>query len=108
MKTDEKQLWNVIVDSYGSTPRDVSTTPTNREPKWFYVSSDGRDIFISSGKAHGNKATISACRTLDKNNLSKIYELYCLRKRGLLRRSDATAVTQNSSYWFGIFEDLHL
>lgn len=102
------QLWQKVLQPYRDNPRDVATTPTRGEPKWFYVSVYANDIYIDSGRSHVNKCKVSTSRVLDKMNIDRVFELYCLRKRGLIQRTEVTTVTQNSSYWFGIFEDLGL
>ena len=108
METGEDDILQTIIRSYSENPRDVATTPqVNRTPLWFYVSSDGTNVFVESGRSHANKAKITARRRLDKQNSSIIYLMYNLYRRGYMRRSEIAAKNKNSSYWFGIFEDLH-
>ena len=102
-----EKLLQTILTSYSDNPRDVATTPTRGEAVWFFVWVDNSNIYVEPAHSHSPKSSVST-RQLDKQNLDKIFELYGLRKRGLLRRTEARDITQNSSYWFGIFDDLHL
>lgn len=105
MEIRKNGLLQTIITSYKETPRDVVTTPTRGKPVWFFVWVENNNLFVEPAHSHIHKSGVSA-HPLDKQNVDKIFELYC--KRGLLPRADVAAVTHNSSYWFGIFDDLRL
>ncbi len=95
------EIWNLIRNSYSVNPRNVLTCGGR---KYFYVYTDGDDVYIESGRNYQNNSSISTPRTLDKKNLKTIFEEY---KTGS-KPSDITKITFNSVYWFGIFKDLNL
>lgn len=109
MDINKNELLNTIKQSYSERPRDVATTPQrNTAPRWFYVYSDGKNVFVESGHEHINKSKITNRIILDKNSIIDIYSMYCQYKRGLMLRKEIRDRNRNSSYWFGIFSDLHL
>ena len=61
-------------------------------------------VYLESGRNHPNGSNISSTRTLDKENLSAVFEKY---KSGS-KPSNVTEITFNSVYWFGIFRDLKI
>ena len=72
--------------------------------KYFYVYSQGDNVYLENGRNHPSGSNISSTRTLDKKNLNAVFEEY---KSGS-KPSDVTKITFNSVYWFGIFKDLKL
>lgn len=97
--TMNKLTWNEILQSFTQEPRDVIT---RKNGVWFYASGDGKNIFIESGKEHENRSKITVCRRLDKDNFDKVFDMYVNNEP----RAKICEVTQNSSYWFGIFHEL--
>lgn len=110
MKISDNELLHMIICSYSEQPRDVATMPkNNKEPKWYYVYTDGSDIFIDSGWFHTiNKSRVKPHTKLDKHNLGKIHEMFNRYKLGLVKRHEIRDMNYSSSYWFGIFKDLQL
>ena len=88
-----------IVNSFTNNPRNVLT---RKNGVWFYAWGDGENVYIESGRDKARCSKITVRRRLDLNNFEQVYEMYLLGSP----RSEVCDVTQNSSYWFGIFEDL--
>lgn len=88
-----------IVNSYTNNPRNVIT---RKNGVWFYAYGDGENVYIEGGRGKANCSKIRVRRRLDRQNFEKIYSMYIQGKP----RSEIRDVTQNSSYWIGIFEDL--
>lgn len=95
------EIWDLIKNSYLVNPRDVLTYGGR---KYFYVYTQDDKVYLESGRNHPNGSNMSSTRTLDKENLSAVFEKY---KSGS-KPSDVTEITFNSVYWFGIFRDLKL
>ena len=88
-----------IVHSYTSNPRNVIT---RKNGVWFYAYGDGENVYIESGRGKVPCSKITVRRRLDLNNFDRVYLMY---KQGC-PRGEICDATQNSSYWFGIFEDM--
>ena len=91
--------WRNILESFTKNPRDVIT---RRDGVWFYTYGDGEKVYIESAKNHARSSKITSRRVLDCKNFEKIYGMYV----DGIPRSEVRNVTQNSSYWFGIFASL--
>lgn len=99
--------WQTVYESFLNNPRDVKTTPkTNRTPLWFFVYAEDDNLYIENAKNHINSSKITQRRKLDKNNFLKMTDLNDRRDRGFSVSKEATSVTVNQVYWFGIFHDL--
>lgn len=108
-KSTIANVWNEIVATFTDKPRDVKTAPKiKRKPKWFYVYSDGRDVYVRNAENHKESCVIKGNRRLDGVNANTVYELYLKRKAGVNTAQKENDITPNSSYWFGIFEELGL
>lgn len=94
-------IWNIIVESFLETPRDVLTYGRR---KYFYVYVENDDVYIESGREHKNISNIKVRRKLDSQNFDEVYEKY---KSGA-KPSEILNITYNSAYWFGIFRELNL
>ena len=94
-------IWNIIVESFSETPRDVLTYGRR---KYFYVFVENDDVYIESGREHKNISNIKVRRKLDSQNFDEVYEKY---KSGA-KPSEILNITYNSAYWFGIFRELNL
>ena len=94
-----KLTWNDILKSYTDNPRDVITRENGI---WFYAYGEGNKVYIESGRSHENCSKITVRRSLGSENFEEVYDMY-LKKAP---REEVCAVTQNSSYWFGIFSEL--
>lgn len=104
---DEIKIKNEILKSFTDNPRDVHTCPTcSRTPKWFFVSVSGRNVIISESKANINSSKLKTNRLLNFNELPEIFKLYLRRKQGESVSREATALTVNQVYWYGIFSEL--
>lgn len=91
--------WEEIFDSFAKDPRDVIT---RQNGVWFYTYTEGKNIYVESGKNHTHCSKITTRRRLDSENFEIIYDMYLNNTP----RSEVLNVTINSSYWFGIFSDL--
>ncbi len=105
--TDYDEIWNEIKREFAACPRDVRTRPLgNREPVWFFVSCTDNKVMISNGRTHGRKSVIHGARTLKREELEAIFDLYQRRKTGESVSLMAKEITQNQVYWYGIFAEL--
>lgn len=96
-----------LVNNFVNNPRDISTKPTNSmRPKWFYVYVDDGKIFVDVARKHEPKCSISKPRVLFEKEIELIYDLYVKRKQGMSVSKQATAITRNQVYWYGIFNDV--
>ena len=96
-----QDLWMQIKSAYREQPRDVLTFGKR---KYFYVYTEGDEVYLESGKNHENASVIKGRRVLDKANLEAIYAAY----RAGCGAGEVTDITFHSTYWFGIFLDLGL
>ena len=94
-------IWNLIKNSYLDNPRDVLTFGGR---KYFYVYTEGDNVYLESGRNHSNSSNLSTSHILDKAKINIIFDAY---KAGS-KPSEITDITFNSVYWFGIFKDLKL
>ena len=105
----EKDIWNLIINSYLQKPRDAITTPGgNRKGKWFHVSVEDNNVYISEAKAHHDSSTLKNRLRLNQNELETVYDLYLKYNEKIISRKEVRNSTWHSSYWFGIFSDLDL
>ena len=102
-KYNDKRLERNSSNFYGQTAPKIK-----RKPKWFYVYSDGRDVYVRNAENHKESCVIKGNRRLDGVNANTVYELYLKRKAGVNTAQKENDITLNSSYWFGIFEELGL
>lgn len=70
--------------------------------KWFFTYTEENDVYIEPGRNHANRSKITVRRRLDKKNFEKVLDMY-IRNEPRIKIRD---VTQNSSYWIGIFAEL--
>lgn len=102
-----EKIKNEILKSFSDNPRDVHTCPMRSStPKWFFVSTQSGRIVISESKAHMNSSRLKTNRILNSSELSEIFNLYLRRKRGESVSKEATDLTVNQVYWYGIFSEL--
>lgn len=102
-----EKIKNEILKSFTDNPRDVHTCPTrNSAPKWFFVDIRNGKIVISESKTHINSSKLKTNRILNSNELPEIFNLYLRRKHGESVSKEATALTVNQVYWYGIFSEL--
>lgn len=96
-----------VVNSFMNNPRDIRTKPvTNRSGKWFYAYVENGKIVVDIAKEHTPKCSISKPRILLEKEIEDIYDLYIKRKQGHAVSKQATDVTRNQVYWYGIFSDM--
>ena len=106
MRDNLDMLWQMIVDSYTRSPRDVQTVPLKGNGIWFYAFSQNGEVCVSQARSHFDSSQVQGARRLDKNNCDAVFQLYQRRKAGEPVSQEATALTQNQVYWYGIFHDL--
>ena len=102
-------MWNKIVKSYLKHPRDVQTQPiTNRTARWFYVYVEDGKLYVDSARGKEPSSHITQKRLLaEKDEICNImYDIYLRRKKGEHVSAEATAITVNQVYWYGIFADM--
>lgn len=101
-------MWNDIVMALKNTPRDIQTVPLRGLGKWFYVYSDGKSVYIENSKSHVPSCQISHTRRLEEDKFEKMLDLYSRRCKGEAVSQEASAVTMNQVYWYGIFSALNI
>ena len=98
-----------LVNSFANDPRDVSTRPLiNKAGKWFFVYAENGKLVVDVARAHEPKCSISNPRVLPEKEIDEIFELYIKRKQGHSVSKQATEITRNQVYWYGIFDDMGL
>ena len=98
-----------IAKVYSLNPRDVHTVPTTgKEPVWFYVSTDRGTMFVESARTRTPSSRIAGRRMLNENEFEAILSVYQKRKRGISVSREASDITQNQVYWYGIFAEMNL
>lgn len=95
-----------IFISFSKKPRDVKTAPLHGQGKWFYVDTDGNNIYIENSLKHRPSVELSMPRRLDKENFDKMLSLYFKRKNGEAVSQEAIHTTHNQVYWYGILEEM--
>lgn len=98
-------FWEILA-SFSKKPRDVKTVPLHGQGKWFYVETDGNNIYIENSSNHRPSVELSAPRRLDKENFDKMLSLFIRRKKGESVSYEATRTTQNQVYWYGILNEM--
>lgn len=99
-------MWDKIVYSFQTTPRNVSTNPIIlKAPLYFYTYAENGKLYVETGRNCSNSSIIESRRQLIENECDKMYELYLRRKRGERVSSEANKITVNQVYWYGIFAD---
>lgn len=98
---DIDRIWGEIIRSYSEDPRDVLTFG---KMKYCFVYSNNDWICVDSGRNHVNKSKISHPRSLCKKEFEIVFPKYL----NGARLQDIRNITHNSTYWFGIFEDMKL
>lgn len=99
------KLFSDILLSYKQQPRDVMTKPLRGEGRWFFVSEQNGNLYISASKKSPS-SRLSDRRRLNEKEFEEILDLYKLRKTAMYSSYAATKCSMNSSYWFGIFADM--
>ena len=101
-------MWNNIITELQNTPRDIQTVPLHGVGKWFYAYSDGKSVYIANSKSHTPSCKISKTRRLENDKFEKMLKLYRRRCAGEAVSQEATELTQNQVYWYGIFSALNI
>ena len=96
-----------LIASYKYTPRNVHTVPTDgRVPKCFWVSVERDNLYVSAGTTPYENSNVRGKRLLSIVEMETMLSLYQRRKKGEAVSREASRVTQNQVYWYGIFNDL--
>ena len=98
-----------IVSDFLNNPRDVSTAPQrNSTPKWFHVTAVGGSLYISNAKFHKLSCRITVSRKLNEKEYEQMLDYYHQRLARENISQTVASFTINSSYWYGIFNELGL
>ena len=73
---------------------------------WFYVWTEGRDLYVANSKEHTPSSTIKGRRRLKPDECETMLQLYKRRCRGESVSREAIAASVNQVYWYGIFHAL--
>lgn len=102
-------MWKKIGADFSNNPRDVQTQPiTNKNPSWFYVHVIGENVYVEAAKNHDNSCSIEIPRKLNPSEFEKMLDIYHRRNAGEKVSREATAVTINQVYWYGIFAEMKM
>jgi len=102
-------MWQKILQSFLAEPRDVHTVPTTtREPIWFNVFVEKGELYVESAHHHTDSSSISKRRRLNEKLCQTMLSLYHRRIKGESVHLEATRLTMNQVYWYGIFNELNL
>ena len=107
-QTYQKQ-WEEILKSFTTNPRDVHTQPlTKRAVLQFYVYVEDKKLYVDRAKNNEPSSNLSKRRLLasEFEKCAIMYDIYQRRKRGEEVSHEATAITVNQVYWYGIFADM--
>ena len=100
--------YQMLADNFLLDPRDIHTIPLSGTPIWFYAYTEDGVIYVESARKYNPSSHIVGRRALNKEETSTMYELYRRRKMGEPVSREASQVTNNQVYWYGIFADLKL
>ena len=102
-------MWEEIIRSFTENPRDVQSKPlSKRTPLWFYVYVENGTLYVDRAKEHLPSSNLSVRRKLS-NSADKcgiMFDIYSRRKCGEPVSGEATAITVNQIYWYGVFADM--
>lgn len=101
-------MWQQIIYELQYSTKEIQTVPLSGHGKWFLAYSDGHDIFVKSSKDNQPSCKISSTRKLDKEHFEGILEIYRKRCKGKAVSTEATKLTRNQVYWYGIFSALNI
>ena len=104
--THTDHMWSKIISSYQSQPRDVRTQPLQKGGLWFYVWAEGNNLYVKNSMEHQPSCQIQEQRRLNPDECQAMYDLYKRRCHGEKVSQEATRITVNQVYWYGIFYDL--
>jgi hypothetical protein len=108
-KRRKMKMYQDLVSSFRTAPRDVHTVPTDgREPVWFYTYVQRGALYVESGRDHSPKSRISGRHRINEAEYEVMLNLYHRRKRGEAVSREASEATLCQVYWYGIFADLGL
>lgn len=108
-RTTYAKQWEEILKSYTTNPRDVHTQPlTKRTALWFYVYVEDGKLYVDRAKNNEPSSNLSKRRMLasEVEKSAIMYDIYQRRKRGEEVSHEATAITVNQVYWYGVFADM--
>ena len=101
------ELWRKILSEFQKNPRDVCTCPTRGQGRWFYVWAEGGNLYAANSKTHTPSSKIKGARWLNPEECAPMLLLYERRCRGEAVSQEATALTRNQVYWYGIFRAMN-
>ena len=104
-------MWENILRSYTDNPRDVKSVPlTNKKALWFYVYVENGKLYVDCAKENQPSSKLTKRRMLSssRETCDIMYDIYKRRKSGQAVSKEATGITVNSIYWYGIFADMNL
>lgn len=99
----DRSMWNKIISEFQENPRDVRTCPTRGQGVWFFVWVEGKNLYVSRSRAHTPSSSITGRRRLNPDECEPVFCLYKKRCLGEAVSREATGLTRNQVYWYGIF-----
>ena len=101
--------WRETLESYTANPRDVRTQPlTKRTALWFHVYVEDGKLYVDRAKSNEPSSNLSKRRMLASGfeKFEIMLDIYLRRKHGEEVSQEATAITVNQVYWYGILADM--
>ena len=103
---EQMMVWDKIISEFQKNPHDVRTCPTRGTGVWFYIWAEGGNLYVSRSKACTPSSKIKGKRWLNPSECDPVLQLYKRRCRGESVSQEATALTRNQVYWYGIFYEM--
>ena len=98
------KLWNTIIQKLYNKETELPMIPKklNKEPIWFSVVSDGKDIYLAKAAHHNPSSKIDNAYKLSYSEFEKVYPIYLKREAGYAISQEAKAATWHQVYWYSI------
>lgn len=100
-------MYKKLVEEYAENPRDVATVPIRkRERRWFYVFAEKGFLYVCAARRHEGSCNIKEPIRLKEKQLAIMLDIYHRRQNGEAVSSEASRVSLQASYWYGVFADM--
>lgn len=100
-----KKKWEKIIKIIGDKTIEIHTYPKiKKQPLWFTVSTDGKNIYINEAKENSPSSKLKTERVLNLEEFIKIYPIYLRREDGENVTQEAVEITYNSVYYYAIIK----
>ena len=79
-------MWQKIINSFASNPRDVKSVPiTNKKALWFHVYVENGKLYVDCAKENQPSSNLTKRRMLSSSSekCDIMYDIYMRRKSGM-------------------------